>query len=379
MYIAKTQKDELRAIELFCGIGGFRIALDELQIKTVFANDIDSKAASVYKNNFGDDVFIQGDVNQIQDSIPPHDLLTAGFPCQPFSSAGKKMGIADPRGTLFESIVKILKKNAPKYFVLENVKRLISMEKGVHFATILNALSECGYYIEWRVINATQFGLPQSRERIIITGIKTDETEPAVRLINQTELVNFYKNPSNFSNWIPLSHHAASFKTWGLCFNGSYFTESIDYTQFETAAKLKDILQTEVSETFDFTDSTLERIPKSEYVNRYFNGVQILYNQKGGARMGYSVFGTDGIAPTLTCTTSRHYERYEINGKYRRLTNIEYARLQGFPDNHCQGITVYDQYTLFGNAVPPQMVKWAINKITKNQFALPITKQMELF
>ena len=80
--------------------------------------------------------------------------------------------------------------------------------------------------------------------------------------------------------------------------------------------------------------------------------------------MGYSIFGVRGVAPTLTSSTSRHYERYEIDGAYRRLTNVEYARIQGFPDNHCRNISVYDQYVLFGNAVPPALVKWAINQVT---------------
>jgi len=80
--------------------------------------------------------------------------------------------------------------------------------------------------------------------------------------------------------------------------------------------------------------------------------------------MGYSIFGVDGVAPTLTCTTSRHYERYEINSEFRRLTNIEYARIQGFPDDHCRGVKVYNQYSLYGNAVPPDMVEWAIKKTT---------------
>jgi DNA (cytosine-5)-methyltransferase 1 len=369
----------MRAIELFSGIGGFRIALDELGFETVFANDIDEKASFVYKNNFGTEAFIQGDINHYKKLIPSHNILTAGFPCQPFSSAGKKKGVADPRGSLFESIVNILKTNLPKYFVLENVKRLISMESGVHFATILKALSDCGYYLEWRVINATQFGLPQSRERIIITGIKKDNFQPTACLIESNESFCFFKDPFNYSNWVSLSKHRASFKNWGLCFNGNFFTQSLNYAQFEPIVRLRDILQDDVPEIFDFTVSTLERIPNSEYVNKFFNGVQILYNQKGGARMGYSVFGTEGIAPTLTSTTSRHYERYEINGKYRRLTNIEYARIQGFPDNHCQGVSVYDQYTLFGNAVPPQMVKWAISKITKDESFLPSAQQMELF
>ena len=78
--------------------------------------------------------------------------------------------------------------------------------------------------------------------------------------------------------------------------------------------------------------------------------------------MGYSIFGTSGVAPTLTCTTSRHYERYRVGNDFRRLTNIEYARIQGFPDNHCETSVRYGQYPLYGNAVPPQMVKWAIDR-----------------
>ena len=102
------KRNIMRAIELFSGIGGFRIALDELGFETVFANDIDEKASFVYKNNFGTEAFIQGDINHYKNLIPSHNILTAGFPCQPFSSAGKKKGVADPRGTLFESIVNIL-------------------------------------------------------------------------------------------------------------------------------------------------------------------------------------------------------------------------------------------------------------------------------
>ena len=98
-------------------------------------------------------------------------------------------------------------------------------------------------------------------------------------------------------------------------------------------------------------------------MNKFVNGVQILYNQKGGARMGYTIFGSEGIAPTLTCTTSRHYERYKIGNSYRRLTNVEYARIQGFPDHHCSAASIYRQYSLYGNAVPPQLAKWAIKQI----------------
>jgi DNA (cytosine-5)-methyltransferase 1 len=130
------------------------------------------------------------------------------------------------------------------------------------------------------------------------------------------------------------------------------------------------VLEKSPDDVFFFTEDTIERIKNSEEVNRFFNGVEILYNQKGGARMGYSIFGTSGVAPTLTCTTSRHYERYKIGNKFRRLTNIEYARIQGFPDNHCQSATRYDQYRLYGNAVPPQLVKWAIDRAVNGKYVV---------
>ena len=97
--------------------------------------------------------------------------------------------------------------------------------------------------------------------------------------------------------------------------------------------------------------------------------------------MGYTIFGTSGIAPTLTATASRHYERYKIGEKYRRLTNVEYARLQGFPDDHCSSVTVYNQYALYGNAVPPIMAKWAISKVTNCEFVeidAPKERQLSL-
>ena len=222
----------MKAIEMFCGIGGFRIALDELGIETVFANDISDKAAFVYKKNFSDKIFTKGDIKTLINKIPSHDLLTAGFPCQPFSSAGKKLGISDPRGTLFASIVDVLNEQKPTFFILENVKRLISMDDGNHFATILKALNDCGYFIEWRILNAFQFGLPQNRERIIITGIKTDKLLANSSLIDKKENPRFSKDPLNFSYWSLLKNHRKRFGKWGLCFKNSYFSCDVNYTQF---------------------------------------------------------------------------------------------------------------------------------------------------
>ena len=155
-------------VELFAGIGGFRLAAAQKGLQTLWANDICPKACQVYRSQFGDAEIRQGDIRELTHEIPSHDLLTAGFPCQPFSSAGQKKGFRDPRGLLFSVIVEVLRTHRPRYFILENVKRLLLMEKGVHFATVLSALTELGYHIEWRLVNTRHFGLAQNRERVLI-------------------------------------------------------------------------------------------------------------------------------------------------------------------------------------------------------------------
>ncbi|MDY4369952.1 DNA cytosine methyltransferase [Pectobacterium brasiliense] len=363
----------MKSVELFSGIGGFRIACDELGIDTVWANDIDDNAAKVYMDNFPGTNYFNGDINSYISEIPDHDLLTGGFPCQPFSSAGKKLGINDVRGTLFSSIVEIIKNKNPNFFVLENVKRLLSMDNGLHFSTILNALSSAGYFVEWRLLNAIDFGLPQNRERVIIIGWRSDfGKEKYPRMLPQKDIENIsYKqseNIRNFSTWTNFEDHRLKFKSWGCAYQGKFI--DLDVKRFTMALPFKrlfEVLEECPSENFFFNEDTIKRIKDSIKVNKYFNGVEIKYNQKGGARMGYSIFGVNGVAPTLTSSTSRHYERYEVDGYYRRLTNIEYARIQGFPDNHCRCVSVYDQYVLFGNAVPPILVKWAINQLINNE------------
>ncbi|HAJ80190.1 MAG TPA: DNA (cytosine-5-)-methyltransferase [Fibrobacteres bacterium] len=363
----------LKAVELFAGIGGFRIACDKNYIKTIWANDINEKAGSVYKKNWNDDTFHHGDIWTLIKDVPPHDLLTGGFPCQPFSSAGKKQGIRDPRGTLFQAIVEVISRNNPKYFVLENVKRLLTMEDGQHFATILDSLSSLGYLLEWRLLNTLDFGLAQNRERIVIVGTKNGH-KPVSFLMTSDDssdlppyIAELLSNPSKWKN---IAEHGRFFDNWGLAIDGNFITADLQsFSESKNGAKLADILQKNVDPSFDFTEDTLKRINNSEKVERFVNGVEIIYNQAGGARMGYTIFGTKGIAPTLTSSTSRHYERYCINDRFRRLTHIEYARLQGFADNHCEGISPYDQYVLFGNAVPPPLVSWVLDRVTNIKIA----------
>ena len=363
--------NKVRAVELFAGIGGFRLAADRLNIETVWANDIDPTASLVYRDNFGSNVFVEGDINSYIDVIPDHDILTGGFPCQPFSKAGKKQGIDDYRGTLFEAIVKIVRIKKPNYFLLENVNSLLYMENGRHFRTILYALSSLDYKIEWRVLNATSFGLPQNRERVIIVGSKNQKTNQSY-FLDQNEFLSIPTKTldaiARFNTWKDISQSKGKFSDWGMAYQGKFISFDIPLPVYSHQKKLKDILQSDVDASFDFTADTLLRIEKSQYVNKYYNGVQILYNQAGGARMGYSIFGIDGVAPTLTASTSRHYERYCIGTAYRRLTNVEYARIQGFPDDHCKATSPYNQYKLYGNAVPPQMIEFVLYRIINNLY-----------
>lgn len=382
--------DICTTVELFCGIGGFRIAADQRNIGTIWANDRCPKACQVYRDRFGKAQLHQGDIYQLVDEIPPHDLLTAGFPCQPFSSAGKKKGVRDPRGHIFQVIIDVLQKHKPKFFILENVKRLLSMEEGTHFATILNELAHLDYTIEWRLVNAMHFGLPQNRQRVVILGSLEKDTKdnfPNIRLASTENIAELsdstFQTLTNVENWTKIKDHGNRFPTWGLAQTGRFF--GYNFAQFYPATPivpLRAVLESDVDCQFDFTESTLNRLQNSTPVNDFVQGVQILYNQSGGARMGYTVFGIDGVAPTLTSTTSRHYERYKIGNQFRRLTNVEYARIQGFPDEHCAGISIYDQYALFGNAIPPVMAGWVMDCILENkivQLKTPKFEQLSLF
>jgi DNA (cytosine-5)-methyltransferase 1 len=158
-------------IDLFSGIGGIRLGFEAHGCKNVFSSEWDPSARMMYEANFGEIPF--GDINDIDpDKIPNHDILLAGFPCQPFSIAGKGLGFEDTRGTLFFNIEAILKAKRPAAFLLENVKRLKSHDGGRTFTIIINSLERLGYTVYYKVLNSLDFGLPQKRERIYIVGFK---------------------------------------------------------------------------------------------------------------------------------------------------------------------------------------------------------------
>ena len=171
-------KNSIKFIDLFAGLGGMRIGLEQacknlfIEAECVFTSEIKPTAIKTYQDNF-QDYNIKGDISRIKSSeIPNFDILLAGFPCQPFSSAGTRQGFLDTRGTLFFEIERILQDKSPFGFLLENVEGLVSHNKGRTLATILSKLNQLGYKVNWKIINAKEFGIPQERKRIYIIGIK---------------------------------------------------------------------------------------------------------------------------------------------------------------------------------------------------------------
>jgi DNA (cytosine-5)-methyltransferase 1 len=155
--------------DMFCGIGGFHVAAADLGMNCVFACDIDSEARRAYEANFG--IKPDGDITAIStDSIPQHDILLAGFPCQPFSIIGSMRGFSDTRGTLFFNLAEIIEVKRPQAFLLENVRQLSTHHNGKTLERILIVLAELGYRPDWKLLNALNFGLPQKRERTFIVG-----------------------------------------------------------------------------------------------------------------------------------------------------------------------------------------------------------------
>jgi DNA (cytosine-5)-methyltransferase 1 len=168
---------KIRFIDLFAGIGGFRFAMQNagaaigIETECVFSSEIDSECKKAYKANFGETPY--GDITKINaQSIPSHEILLAGFPCQPFSIIGNMRGFEDTRGTLFFDIARIIDEKKPLAFVLENVKLLVGHNKGKTINRIMETLSDLGYYSTYKVLNALNFGLPQKRERVFIVGFR---------------------------------------------------------------------------------------------------------------------------------------------------------------------------------------------------------------
>ena len=161
----KTKIRDLKYIDLFCGIGGFRLALDSFDAECVFSSEIDKSACKVYQNNYN--VTPRGDIRAIGEcDVPPHDILCAGFPCQAFSISGKQRGFNDERGSLFFEIVRIARHHKPKLLLLENVANFARHDAGKTLGIVLENLKKIGYDVYYQILNASDYSVPQKRERI---------------------------------------------------------------------------------------------------------------------------------------------------------------------------------------------------------------------
>jgi DNA (cytosine-5)-methyltransferase 1 len=300
------EKSKFKFIDLFAGIGGIRLAYQNLGGKCVFTSEWDTYSKKTYEANFGEVPF--GDITKIkEENIPDHDILLAGFPCQPFSIAGvskknalgKKHGFLDEtQGTLFFDVARIIKHKRPKAFMLENVKNLVSHDKGKTFRVITETLKELNYSIHYKVLDGKYF-VPQHRERIIIVGFNND----------------VFKGMEDFK--FP--------------------------TLTDTKFKIKDILEHTPNSKYTLTDHLWE------YLQNYAKK----HKEKGNG-FGFGLTDLNGISRTMS---ARYYkDGAEIlipqKGKNpRRLTPRESARLQGFPDSFKIPVSDTQAYRQFGNSV----------------------------
>jgi DNA (cytosine-5)-methyltransferase 1 len=239
----------MKFIDLFAGLGGFHKALHELGHECVFASELDPVLRETYKINWGKDININGDIRKIVkdniDSIPDHDILCAGFPCQPFSKAGKQLGREDERGTLFDEIVKVLEKKTPQYFILENVRFIAKHNNEETWKAMKAEFQRLGYTVDHRDYSPHDFGIPQHRQRIFIVGSlnglahfsfdKVDKSKKAVVELekfietNPTEAKKLPKaNQDCIKLWqelidcLPKETKIPSFPIWGMEFGATY-------------------------------------------------------------------------------------------------------------------------------------------------------------
>lgn len=317
----KKTKDKYKVIDLFAGIGGMRLGFEEAGFKVMYSNDIDPYACMTYRENFGE--IDEKDIRFVDtNTLPEFDVLLAGFPCQPFSLIGKRDGLGDPRGQLFNEVVRFLNARKPRAFVLENVKNLLKHDKGNTYKFIKTALEAAGggYTVYENILDSKNFGVPQHRERAYIVGIR---------------------NP----------HKPFSFP---------------EKTRLPGKRKISEILE--------------KKVPERYYLSqRYYEGLLAHKDRHAakGSGFGCQVLDSKGISNTLVCGNMGR-ERNLIQDKpvsinkwgVRKLTERECARLQGFPDWFKLSVSTTQAYKQFGNAVTVPVAKEmarALKKYLKQQ------------
>lgn len=326
----------LRSIDLFAGIGGIRIGFDNAfkhEIKTVFVSEWDEHAQKTYRDNFIDEFEIAGDITKIpEQDIPEFDICLAGFPCQAFSLAGKRMGFEDDykglcRGTLFQDVVRICDYHKPKVIFCENVKGLTIHDRGRTFKVITKAFEQIGYTVYSKVLNSKDFGVPQNRERIYIVAFRND----------------------------------------------------IDSTGFSFPVGTDD--KTCIRDILDDAPISPKYYLSDVYVNTLIAHKE-RHKSKGNG-FGYEIRDLDGQAGAIVCGGMGRERNLiidhrphsmipvtHIKGKInrediRKMTPREWARLQGFPDTYKLQLADTHLYKQFGNSVTVPVIEAIANEIRR--------------
>ncbi len=316
----------VKFIDLFAGIGGFHQAMMQFNAQCVFASEWDKEAAKTYFENYG--IKPAGDITKIEASdIPPHDMICAGFPCQAFSISGKQRGFEDARGTLFFDIARIAKFHKPKVLLLENVRNFERHDNGKTLKTVVEILNSLDYDVYYKVLNASNFGLPQNRERIFIVCFRRD--------LN----IKGFEFPKPSDKKVAL----------------------LDILE-DSPKDAKIINRPDTYLTKEYYPQT-NLFGEIELPNR---PIQIGYVNKGG--QGERIYSPYGHAITLSAYGGGAGAKtglYYIDGKIRKLSPRECARLQGFPDSFKIHPSINQAYKQFGNSVAVNVLVAIIEQIYK--------------
>ena len=400
---------KVRVLELFAGVGGFRLGLDaatsgKVKYDTIWANQwepstVKQHAAEIYVHRFGREGFDGRDIERVIEedfeSIPNHDLLVGGFPCQDYSVAStlkRSKGLIGKKGVLFWSIYSILKKkgdDAPDYIFLENVDRLLkspAKQRGKDFAVMLSALSDLGYAVEWRVVNAADYGFPQRRRRVFILGYKKG-TKLYEKIQKSTDKVSWLQKESVLTDAFPTEkdkplHREFELKGTQVDITKNFSANKPTISPFDNSGIVIDrqVTTAHVLPSYDGPTSTLgdvlvdeKDVPAEFFISKEkFKEWEYLKGAKKEERKtssGHTYFYSEGSMtfpdaldkPSRTIITGeggvgasrfKHVVKTP-SGKYRRLTPIELERLDMFPDNHTQldGVSDGKRAFICGNAL----------------------------
>lgn len=408
----------IRFVDLFAGVGGIRLGFEQamqelgLQAQCVLSSEIDKYAQETYALNFGEKP--QGDIYQVKE-VPDFDFLLAGFPCQPFSYAGKQKGFVDTRGTLFFEIERFLRAHQPRGFLLENVRGLTTHDQGRTFSTILECLKRLDYGVSYLILNSSNFGVPQNRVRVYIVGIKN--AQPKLTLSSDLGAADSHKfkqqlvqlsifdstahkvvadiledsppekydcsagfvqsllreikgGSEKLAGYRMIDHrNGKSLHSWELGIKGKCSQEEMDFMNALVANRRKKHfgahqdgkkLTLKQIKTF-FNHPNLSQIIASLINKGYLKEIEGKYNPVSG-NMSFEVFkflDPQSISITLV-TSDAHKLGVAHNGRVRHITPRECARLQGFPDTFCYHPEDIHAYRQFGNSVSVPVVRAVI-------------------